>query len=457
MLGRIHPSKLLMRLSPLLFSLAAAATLLTLTSSPHAQSSDKDEATSYKSIAPHVEATWKAGFARATITPERFIWMAGYGARDRPAEGKLTDLYAKAVALEDEAGTKIVIVTMDLIGVSKGMRLRIAAEVEKQHGLGPESLLLNASHTHTGPEIYRKLDLPDEKALESTKTRDAWEFTSGLEKTVVRLVGEALAAMEPARLTWNEARCGFSMNRRRNYDLPEDHPNAKRGPNPEGPVDQAVPALRVEAEDGRPLGVLFGYACHTTCLAGYEWSGDYAGFAQAYLEEFRPGFTAQFMAGCGGDQNPYPRRSGVVPGISDVMLTQQHGRSLSNAVEMAFATHPKPVTAPLKTAYGEVTVDFDKPGRESHEYPVQVVRFGDSLTLVALGSEVVVDYSLRLKKELAGEAGIWVAGYSNDYTGYVPSVRIQEEGGYEAATGYARTTEERIIAKVHELYQGLED
>jgi hypothetical protein len=446
-----------MRLNPLLASLAAGAALIAFVLSSLAQPSNPAETPSYESVAPHVEADWKAGFARATITPERFLWMAGYAARDRPADGKLTDLYAKAIALEDEAGTKIVIVTMDLIGVSKGMRLRIAAEVEKQYGLGPENLLLNASHTHTGPQIYRSLDLPDETALENARTRDAWEFTSGLEETVVRITGEALAAMEPARLTWNEARCGFSMNRRRNYDLPEDHPNAKRGPNPAGPVDQAVPALRVEAEDGRPLGVLFGYACHTTCLAGYEWSGDYAGFAQAYLEEFRPGFTAQFMAGCGGDQNPYPRRSGVVPGISDVMLTRQHGRSLSNAVEMAFSTHPQPVTAPLKTAYGEVTLDFDKAGRAPHDYPVQVVRFGNSLTLVALGSEVVVDYSLRIKHELAGEAGIWVAGYSNDYTGYVPSVRIQEEGGYEANTGYARSTEERIMAKVHELYQALEE
>lgn len=453
-----------MRPSPLAFALAAAgAVLFVLVSLPGVQSSDDRssddrEPASYRSIAPHVESEWRAGFASARITPERYIWMAGYAARDRPAEGKLTDLHAKALALEDQAGTRLVIVTMDLIGVSKGMRLRIAAEVERQHGLGPESLLLNASHTHTGPEIYRRLDPPDEEALQKKpKVRDAWEFTSGLEKTVVRLAGEALEAMQPARLTWNEARCGFSMNRRRNYDLPEDHPNAKRGPNPSGPVDQAVPALRVEAEDGRPLGVLFGYACHTTCLAGYEWSGDYAGFAQIYLEEFRPEFTALFMAGCGGDQNPYPRRSGVVPGISDVMLARQHGRSLSNAVEMAFSTHPRPVTAPLKAAYGEVTLDFDKPGRTSHEYPVQVVRFGDSLTLVALGSEVVVDYSLRIKKELTGEAGVWVAGYSNDYTGYVPSVRIQKEGGYEANTGYARTTEDRIMAKVHELHQALKD
>jgi hypothetical protein len=74
---------------------------------------------------------------------------------------------------------------------------------------------------------------------------------------------------------------------------------------------------------------------------------------------------------------------------------------------------------------------------------------------VALGSEVVVDYSLRLKRELGGDAAVWVAGYSNDYTGYIPSLRVLKEGGYEAQAGWADTVEERIVGKVHELYRRL--
>ena len=68
-----------------------------------------------------------------------------------------------------------------------------------------------------------------------------------------------------------------------------------------------------------------------------------------------------------------------------------------------------------------------------------------------------MDYSLRFKKEFAGPAGIWVAGYSNDYTGYVPSLRVLKEGGYEAAAGWADSVEDRIASKVHELYKRLSD
>ena len=97
--------------------------------------------------------------------------------------------------------------------------------------------------------------------------------------------------------------------------------------------------------------------------------------------------------------------------------------------------------------------------------PVQVVRLGDDLVLAAIGGETCVDYSLRLKRELAGKTAVWVAGYSNDVMGYIPSRRVREEGGYEAieAMRYSRThpapwaptLEEKIIGKVHELDRGL--
>ena len=99
-------------------------------------------------------------------------------------------------------------------------------------------------------------------------------------------------------------------------------------------------------------------------------------------------------------------------------------------------------------------MEFATPDRPDFAYPVQVVKFGDDLLLVALGNEVVVDYALRLKRELAVSDGpaIWVAGYSNVYAGYVPSRRVLLEGGYEARSRpWKPTLEQRIVGKVHEL------
>ena len=100
-----------------------------------------------------------------------------------------------------------------------------------------------------------------------------------------------------------------------------------------------------------------------------------------------------------------------------------------------------------------------------YPYPVQVAHFGGDLVIAALGGEVVVDYSLRLKKELAGKAAVWIAGYSHDVMGYIPSRRVREEGGYEGgdAMRYSAThpgpwspeLEEKIVGKVRELHRHL--
>ncbi len=406
-----------------------------------------------KSVAPYLPARWKAGAATVAVTPQKLLWMAGYGARKKPAEGKVQELYAKALALEDEHGNKLVFVTLDLIGVPQLLRREVALQAEQKYGLPSANLVMNASHTHSGPSL-RTTPLTDAEK-ENPKAKDAWDYTQKLQADLIGLIGKALADMQPARLTWNKARCGFAMNRRRDYTLPADHPDANKAPNPNGPVDHEVPALRVEAPDGALRATLFGYACHNTSLGFYNWCGDYAGYAQEYLQEHRPGFTALFLMGCGGDQNPYPRRSDVVPGVTDLELAMQHGRSLSNAVEMALVVNPRPVNGPIRAAYEEIKLSYAKAGRADHDYPVQVIRLGNDLTLITLGSEVVVDYSLRFKREFAGTAGVWVAGYSNDYTGYVPSLRVLKEGGYEAAAGWADSVEDRIAAKVHDLHQKL--
>ena len=86
---------------------------------------------------------------------------------------------------------------------------------------------------------------------------------------------------------------------------------------------------------------------------------------------------------------------------------------------------------------------------------MQIVQFGSDLSIIALASETVVDYSLRLKGELARATGpsIWIAGYSNAMEGYIPSRRVLLEGGYEAESRpWQPTLEERIVAKVQEMY-----
>jgi hypothetical protein len=427
------------------------------------------------------EAGWKAGTAAEVITPARPLWMAGYAARTKPAEGKAQDLFAKALALEDAAGTRLVIVTTDLIGIPRPLRDAVEKQAQEKYRLPAASLLLNASHTHCGPVLRAGRSVTYD--LSPEQARHVEEYAAGLQAKLVAVIGRALAELAPARLSYSHARAGFAMNRR--LPSPKGYQNS---PNPEGPVDHDVPVLRVEGADGKLRAVLFGYACHNTTLSFQQFCGDYAGFAQEYLEAAHPGTAALFLMGCGGDQNPYPR--------GQLEQAKQHGRALANAVEAALLPKARPVQGRLRVGLQEVTLDFVPPTtrdellkqRESSDkylqrraklfleelerngkihstyaYPVQVVQFDGDLTLVALAGEVVVDYAVRLKRELAGPT-VWIAGYSNDVFGYVPSLRVLQEGGYEGGGAFryspipgpfAPSVEERIVGKVHEMVKDL--
>ena len=381
-------------------------------------------------------AAWRAGAASAVITPKQFLPMSGYAARKEPAEGTEQDLFAKALAVEDGEGHRAVIVTMDLIGVEEELRTVVVRQAKRLYGLSPEAVLMNASHTHCGPAYLRD---------------DAQDYFDSLAHKLVGLIGDALDHLELSVLTYSYARCSVAINRRT--------PTAtgfRNHPNPDGLVDHSVPVLSVLSPGGELRAVLFGYACHNTTMGFRKWLGDYAGYAQQYFEEDNPGVTALFLMGCGGDQNPYPR--------SELVYAQKHGRTLATAVEAAIETnqstlrHQHSLAGPLQTAYETVDLEFDTDERPDFPYPVQVVAFGDDLSIIALGSEVTVDYSLRLKAELSDPDGpaIWVAGYSNVYDGYIPSRRVLLEGGYEARSRpWKPSLEERIVEKVHQLHQKL--
>ena len=432
-------------------------------------------------------AIWKAGVATADLTPEDPVWMGGYGARTRPSDGVAQKVFAKALALEDANGALFVIVTLDLVSVPRYLRETLGKRLEAAHGLPEHALLLNASHTHAAPELRLAAERAPYKMPPALWTR-LTAYRAEVEEKLFRLVGAALANRSPAALSYSHARAGFAMNRR----LPMPKGGFSNNPNPEGPVDHDVPVLRLTGPDGKIRALLFGYACHNTTINGYKISGDYAGYAQAYLEATYPGAIAMFMQGCAGDQNPYPRQT-MVPGASVYDLAGHHGRALANAVSTALATPQRVLTGPLRSAYTHVDLQYRylseselesalrsgatakktraqaqmkksaEPGGLPRSYPnpVQVLRIGDDFVLVAIGQEVVVDYALRLKKELKGPASVWIAGYSNDVAGYLGSRRVLEEGGYEGgeanvvAVGhpapYALSTEEDVIAAVHRL------
>jgi neutral ceramidase len=434
-------------------------------------------------INEEARAGWQAGTAKVAITPGQPMWMSGYASRTRPSEGAVHDLWAKALALQDPSGRRAVLITLDICGIDRALSGRIRDTLQSRHALGRDRIVLACSHTHSGPVVGANL-LTMYKIDDAERQRIA-AYAQTLETAIVNVAGEALNGLKDARITWGNGRCDFAVNRRANRE--GDVPKLRQRLALQGPDDHDVPVLRAAGADGKLLAIVFGYACHCTVLDSYKFCGDYAGFAQAELEAHYPGATALFVAGCGGDQNPIPRRS--------IELAATYGKQLAASVTSVLAGPMQPVDGSLSTAYEEIPLAFaGLPTREQIErdskspdffiasrarhllqtietrgrlepdypYPVQAWRL-DGLTWVFLGGEAVVDYSLRIKRNL-GSSHTWVSAYCNDVMAYIPSKRVLKEGGYEGATAmiyygqpspWSEQVEESIIDAVIRVFNAV--
>lgn len=396
---------------------------------------------------------WQAGVARINITPAEPMWMSGYASRTQPAQGTRHDLWAKAIALRDAHGRLAVLVTIDVVGIDRKLSQEVCARIERDHGIPRAAIALATSHTHTGPVI--RSNLGTMYNLDERQRRQVADYAVKLADDLVAVAGSAVKSLAPANLSWGTGLATFAVNRRNNVE--KNVPDQRRLGALVGPVDHDVPVLAVRNEAGELVAVVSGYACHATVLGDYLWSGDWPGAAQLEFERRHPGAMLLYWAGCGGDQNPLPRKT---PELLD-----EYGRQFADAIDAVLAAPMNPLAPTLATAYEEIPLPFGQLPTQpelrtlaaseettkarwasdllaawerdgglptTYPYPVQCWRLGDELTWIFLGGEVVVDYSLFVKHDL-GQPATWVAAYANDVMAYIPSRRVLAEGGYEGA------------------------
>jgi len=389
-------------------------------------------------------ARW-AGLARVDVTPSAPVRLTGYAGRNGPHTGVAQRLWAKALALGGAGEAPALWLTLDNCGITREVWRDLQSRISRRTGVAPERIVMTISHTHSAPATTGWAPFIQPEHLTDAEISAINRYTSELLNKLESVAVSALEQRFPAMLFWNEGRAGFAANRR-----PQG-----------GPVDHALPVLKVTGPDGDLRALIASYACHCTACNGpvMQVCGDWAGFAQEALERDQPGALALIAIGCGGDLNPAPR-GGADGGIA---FARQHGEALAAEVRCLLTGPFRPLTGPLAATQVKAPLPFgphftgeewkeraraqDITGRHarhwlarldsgetlpSHlDYEVTAWRFGEDLHLLFLPGEVVVDYSLRLKRE-SGAAPLWINAYSNWVPCYIPSRRILAEGGYEA-------------------------
>lgn len=394
------------------------------------------------SAAASEPCTHEVGLAKVDITPDYNIRLSGFAFRQTESTGVREHIYARALAIRAKASMESsVMVAVESIGVPLYLRDEVAMRLRTKKGIANEQFAVCSTHSHTAPVVDKVLPTMFGAPLPQDHQKRVEQYTQELTDKIEQAALAALADMRPARLAYGIGKVGFAINRR------------TRG----GPVDHDLPVLSITDPNGTVRGVWLNYACHCVVLSDYKVSGDWAGYASKVLERLLPTSTVLVSIGCGADSNPQSGVTGDKAGVAE-----QYGHEVAAEVERLLRT-------PLTPIHDDVNCHIDKiqlplqslPTREQWveratepSYPgyhakvmlqrleagqklptkiplvVQTWKFGRTLAMVFISGEVVVDYSLRLKRQF-DPTRLWVNSYSNDVPCYIPSERILREGGYE--------------------------
>lgn len=430
------------------------------------------------------ENEFSFGFAKTEITPEVPLRLSGYGNRAVVYEGIDEPLYIRAVAIKSSDKKIYSLVSIDSIGFAGTFIERVARQVKKKYGMTREQLVVCSTHSHTAPHPVEGLSNIFSTAMTSDEKQASQKYWDSIETQIVQTIAKAIQDLSPGKMSVSSGKVGFAQNRR----VLKNGKWTGFGVNPKGPVDHSLPVIKITDEAGKLRGLLFNYACHCTTFGSdyNRLNGDWAGYAAKYIEEQYGDITAICTIGCGADQNPIRGNKNVAKD-----LAIGHGRAIAVEVSRLLKQPMQEINSPVKTSYGVANLPIDRPTEaelknalgnkreqvkkhaenmlaiykqkgqlpKTYPAPVQVWKFGNQLTMIFLGGEVVVDYALRLKKEIKSDL-IWVTAYANDIFGYVASERMRTEGGYEYDFSmiyynqpgpWAKGTEEILMRRIHEL------
>ncbi|MCS7263894.1 MAG: neutral/alkaline non-lysosomal ceramidase N-terminal domain-containing protein [Armatimonadetes bacterium] len=406
-------------------------------------------------LATRAIAEWQCGVAKQDITPDvkaRAIPLGGYGDRmGKPATGVHDPIFARAIILSD-GKKKVAIVGTDLLFVNEPLRQAVLERISET-GIGDDSLLLAATHSHSAPEA---MAMNKRNIFQNPRIGifDQWLFDFTVDG-IVKAILKANKNLRPAKIGWASKPVKDLHRNRRGDEVTDDE----------------LFVLRVDSLDGKPIAAIVNYAAHPTILSArcMEISGDWCGWLEREMEKaLGNNAVVLFLNGALGDQSPKPPSGETeferVEQMGKAML--DHALSLYRQVQfktdLKLATKvireplPKKVAHPQfeEIAGREYGVPKEMLTSVLHQlFPdyalVMAVRIGD-VVFIGIPGEPIAQIGLNIKAA-AREKGIAmpiVVGLANDYIGYILTSDEYRQGGYEATVSFYGEALGKVIEEI---------
>ncbi len=446
-----------------------------------------------------------AGAARRKLEPPPGIAMAGYGRRSGRAAGVHDDLAAQALVLTD-GKRKTALVGVDVLALGLRIADDVAAQVARLTDIPADSILICATHTHSGP-LFNIFATPRADARPAEDRSIEWERS--LPEKIVRAIVDANAGLEPVRLRAGRGRFTLGTNRR----LRRPDGSIQLAANYAGVADAELNVLGVFRDDGSAIAVIMNYPCHgvVLCEDNLLYSRDYPGFAMDKVERAlaKAGRApiGIFLQGATGNIDPRSRGSFEVAAEEGARMADAALEALADAravdeTELRVRRIPLKLTlkrlddalATARNYVAQTAVSLERHrggdgyqlkrlrdhhaqarealgvleaveemNRRDRRVDVERRELATHMTIIALGDvalvglpgEAFVEFGLALKSN-PFFSQTFVVGYCNDLIGYIPTRTAYAEGGYEVETArVAEGTGEMLVARALEELAGM--
>jgi neutral ceramidase len=432
------------------------------------------------------------GAAAVMITPPLGTPMAGYY-YVRGAEGVHDDLYAKTLVIEKE-GTRVAIVSCDLIEITAELAADIRLLAEASTGIPADHIMISATHSHTGPVILSPANMygTDKRVRELLAA-----YMSALPGLVAKSIILANDGIRPASLSFGKGyEETISFNRR--FFMTDGTVGWNPGKlnpmiiKPAGPIDPEVGVLYVESAEGKPLSTLVNFALHLDITGGLEISADMPYTLSKILGSLKgEDMVTLFGQGCCGNINHINVKSGkpqkghaeaerigtVLAGeviktytrLEPLEVDAIRARSEVVALHLApFSENDLEKAREITLKFGErnaapfmemvnafkIVDVFERKGKPI-DAEVQVFTLGDDFAIVSLPGEVFVELGIYIK-ERSPYPGTMVLELANGSVDYIPDRKAFMEGNYEpvsarCAPGSGEILVERVLEILNEM------
>ena len=432
----------------------------------------------------------KTGYSKICITPPNGTVICGYYEK-RYTKGVLDDIYASAVAFDD-GKKKALILTAELCLLSTAQSDKVRKSIADASGLDIDSILVNCSHTHTGPAI--DVDLDD------VPTNSEYDTT--IYELLLKVSLDALRDMRESSFYVGSGKASdisFPRRFRMKDGKVQTNPGVEN-PNilhPLGEANDTVKYLKIERDGARDI-VIVCFGTHADTVGGELISGDWPRFVCKTVEAVFDNVDCVFITGVQGDVNhintaptPSERRGLDYDSFDNVPRGYEHAKYMGRRVAAAVIgglDKAAPIACEsidyssrkiwipsnmendrldearrivklhaegrdselpyekmeLTTVVAEATrICKLENGPTEFDFVLSVLKLGD-FVIAGLPGECFVEIGKRIEANY-GKDSIMVCCLTNGGDGYFPTSTAYDEGGYEARSSMLKKGVDNIL------------